>query len=603
MKTILRVFKFIRGFELIFVLSMVTNILYSVLTAASIAIIQPILKVIFSQEAPSQVTSVPTGFLSELKEWFYGTITTIVITDDKATMLLRLSMLIIATFLAKNIAKYLGGNFNTRLAEGMVKSMRDKLFTRMINLSMDFFNRNKSGDLISLVTNDIGTMHGSISPLIMVVFREPIQIIVMLSLLISFSPTLTLLAFSTSIFSLVLVRFSTKYLRRYASRMQATVASFTSVLQETTSGIRAIKSADAERHAVKRFTDETYRYVRAAIKSQKVGDLVPAVNDMLAIVALSTVLYVGGMQVFAGKLQGSELMAFLFLLFGIMSPIASVTGLPAQIQRGLVAAERVFAVMDSMPSVPAGEKTVTGLRTQFEVKNMSFKYNDTPVLQDITFTLQKGKKLALVGPSGGGKSTMVDIIARFYDPYQGEVLLDGENIRNFTLESYRPLFGIVSQEAVLFNDTIANNIALGFPNATPEDIERAARIANAHEFIAKLPEGYNSYVGDRGVLLSGGQKQRISIARAIVRQPEILIFDEATSALDSESEQAVQEAISRVLENRTAIIIAHRLSTIISADEILVLDGGRITERGNHATLLAQGGTYKRLYDIQFKNG
>ncbi len=603
MKTIFRVFKFIRGFELIFVLSMLTNILYSVLTAASIAIIQPILKVIFSQEAPSPVTPVPSGFLSELKEWFYGMITSIVITDDKATMLLRLSILIIATFLAKNIAKYFGGNFNTRLAEGMVKSMRDKLFTKMINLSMDFFNKNKSGDLISLVTNDIGTMHGSISPLIMVVFREPIQIIVMLGLLISFSPTLTLLAFSTSIFSLLLVRFSTKYLRRYASRMQATVASFTSVLQETTSGIRAIKSADAERHAVKRFTDETYQYVRSAVKSQKVGDLVPAVNDMLAIAALSTVLYVGGMQVFAGKLQGSELMAFLFLLFGIMSPIASVTGLPAQIQRGLVAAERVFAVMDSIPSVPSGEKTVAGLRTQFEVKNMSFKYNDTPVLQDISFTLQKGKKLALVGPSGGGKSTMVDIIARFYDPYQSEVLLDGVNIRNFTLDSYRPLFGIVSQEAVLFNDTIANNIALGFPNATPDDIERAARIANAHEFIAKLPEGYNSYVGDRGVLLSGGQKQRISIARAIVRQPEILIFDEATSALDSESEQAVQEAISRVLENRTAIIIAHRLSTIISADEILVLDGGRITERGNHATLLAQGGTYKRLYDIQFKNG
>lgn len=603
MKTVFRVLRFLRGFELILILSVICNTLYSLLTAASIAIIQPILQVIFKQDSVQSATaSVPLGAASGLKDQFYYWISTVVVSPDKQVMLFRLSLFIIGAFVAKNVFKYLGANLNTRLSEGMVKSMRDSLFSKMVNLSMDFFNRSKAGDLISLVTNDINTMHGSISPLVITLFREPIQITIMLFMLISFSPTLTLLAFSTSIFSLIIIKTSTKYIRRYATRMQKSTANFTSVLQETTSGIRAIKSSGAEAHAIKRFMDETYHYVRSSIKNQKVVDLVPSINDVLAIVALSTVLYVGGLQVFDGKMNGSDLMAFLFLLFGIMSPVSSLAGVPSQIQRGLVASERIFDVIDSMPSVASGSKVLTEFTSQLEVKNFTFSYNEHPVLQNVSFTIPKSKKVAFVGPSGGGKSTMVDTIIRFYDPQQGELLIDGTNVREYTVESYRSLFGIVSQESILFNDTVAGNIALGAPNATREEIEQAAKIANAHDFIMKLPEGYDSIVGDRGVLLSGGQKQRIAIARAVVRQPQILIFDEATSALDSESEKAVQEAVNRVLENRTAIIIAHRLSTILDADEIIVFEGGRIVERGNHAQLFALGGTYKRLYDIQFSN-
>jgi subfamily B ATP-binding cassette protein MsbA len=600
-KTVFRVFRFLRGFEFILILSVLCNTLYSLLTAASIAIIQPILQVIFKQDSTSALTSaIPLGKAADFKDQFYQWISSIVISPDKPTMLFRLSLFIIGAFVAKNIFKYLGANLNTRLGEGIIKSMRDSLFARMVNLSMDFFNKSKAGELMSLVTNDIGVMHGSITPLVVTLFREPIQIAVMLFMLISFSPKLTLLAFSTSIFSLFIIRFSTKYIRRYASRMQMSTSNFTSVLQETTSGIRAIKSSGAEKHAIKRFTEETYQYVRSSIKNQKVVDLVPSINDVFAIVALSTVLYVGGLQVFDGKMNGSDLMAFLFLLFGIMSPITSITGIPSQIQRGLVAAERVFAVIDSTPSVISGTKELTEFSSKLEIQNLTFSYHEKPVLHDISLTIPKSKKIAFVGPSGGGKSTMVDTIVRFYDPQSGRITLDGTNIREFTIESYRSLFGIVSQESVLFNDTVAGNIALGFPGATRADIERAAHIANAHDFIMLLPNGYDSIVGDRGVLLSGGQKQRIAIARAVVRQPQILIFDEATSALDSESEKAVQEAVNRVLENRTAIIIAHRLSTIIDADEILVFEGGRIVERGNHAQLLDQAGTYKRLYDIQF---
>ncbi|MBI3258856.1 MAG: ABC transporter ATP-binding protein [Ignavibacteriae bacterium] len=603
MKTVFRVLRFLRGFELVLFLSVICNTLYSLLTAASIAIIQPILQVIFNQDSAVNIAaSIPVGAVSGIKDKFYYWISTVVVSPDKQVMLFRLSLFIIAAFVAKNIFKYLGANLNTRLGEGIVKSMRDTLFMKMVNLSMDFFNRSKAGDLMSLVTNDISVMHGSITPLVVTLFREPIQIIIMLFMLISFSPELTLLAFSTSIFSLIIIRTSTKYIRRYASRMQKSTANFTSVLQETTSGIRAVKSTGAESHAVRRFTEETYRYVRSAIKNQKVVDLVPSINDVLAIVALSTVLYVGGLQVFAGKMNGSDLMAFLFLLFGIMSPVSALAGIPSQVQRGLVASERVFAVIDSMPGVVSGNKILPEFTSQLEVKNLTFSYHEHPVLKDVSFTIPKSKKIAFVGPSGGGKSTMVDTIIRFYDPQQGELLIDGTNIREFTLESYRSLFGIVSQESILFNDTVAGNIALGAPDATREEIEQAAKIANAHDFIMKLPEGYDSIVGDRGVLLSGGQKQRIAIARAVVRQPQILIFDEATSALDSESEKAVQEAVNRVLENRTAIIIAHRLSTILDADEIFVFDGGRIVERGNHSQLLALGGTYRRLYDIQFSN-
>jgi len=590
-----------RGFEFILILSVVCNTLYSLLTAASIAIIQPILQVIFKQDSTSvSPSAVALGTVSGIKDSFYHWIGSVVLSPDKSTMLFRLSLFIIAAFIAKNIFKYLGANLNVRLGEGIIKSMRDSLFGKMVNLSMDFFNRSKSGELMSLVTSDIGVMHGSITPLVVTLFREPIQVVVMLFLLISFSPELTLIAFSTSLFSLLIIRFSTKYIRRYATRMQISTANFTSVLQETTSGIRAVKSSGAEPHAIRRFTDETYQYVRSAIKNQKVVDLVPSINDILAIVALSVVLYVGGLQVFSGKMNGSDLMAFLFLLFGIMSPITSLTGIPAQIQRGLVAAERVFAVIDSSPTVVSGSKKLSGFSSQLEIKNLTFSYHEKPALQDVSFCIPKSKKIAFVGPSGGGKSTMIDTIIRFYDPQKGEITIDSTNIREFTLESYRALFGIVSQEPILFNDTVAGNISLGFPNATAQDIERAAKIANAHDFIMQLPNDYNSVVGDRGVLLSGGQKQRIAIARAVVRQPQILIFDEATSALDSESEKAVQEAVNRVLENRTAIIIAHRLSTIIDADEILVFDGGKIVERGNHSQLIALDGTYKRLYDIQF---
>jgi subfamily B ATP-binding cassette protein MsbA len=296
-------------------------------------------------------------------------------------------------------------------------------------------------------------------------------------------------------------------------------------------------------------------------------------------------------------------MTFLFMLFSIMSPISSLNSLYARIQRGIVGSERVFAVMDTAPTVQEGTEQAPNLQNSIEINDLSFRYTDeVQILDNVSFSIPKSKTIALVGNSGSGKSTLADLLIRFYDPEHGGILLDGKDVRDFTFHSYRRLFGIVSQEATLFNDTITNNIRIGNADATDEEVQQAAKIANAHEFIAPMPQGYNTLIGDRGVLLSGGQRQRLAIARALVGKPEILIFDEATSSLDSESEKIVQNAIIEVLKNRTAIIIAHRLSTIVHADNIIVMDKGRIAEEGTHTELLQKNGIYKKLYEIQYNH-
>lgn len=596
-KTAFRILGFIRSFELIFILSLLCNTLYSILSTITITVIHPILEVLFST-TNGQHASATTS--NNLKDKFYHLISQLIVSDDYNSTLLKLCGFIVVIFTAKNIVKYLGSNLNTRLVEGMVKKMRDTLFSKIMGQSLVFYQNRASGDIMSLVSNEIGAMNGVISPLLSTLFREPVEIAFFLILLLSFSPFLTLIALGSSVCSLLLIRFSTTRLRRYAVRMQNAMSSFTAVLQESIYAIRIIKALSAEQTAIGRFKRQTHDYVRAAIKNQKTSDAVPAINEILAITALSAVLFMGGREVFAGTMKGEELMTFLFALFGIMSPINHITGIPSQIQRGLVAANRVFEIIDSQPTVQSGSETVDSFRHTLEARNLSFSYGNKLVLKDISIVLPKSKKIAFVGTSGGGKSTMTDLFIRLYDPTSGAILLDGKDIRQFTLESYHRLFGIVSQEAILFNDTIANNISFGAAQADRNTLEEAAKAAHAHNFILELPQGYETIVGDRGTKLSGGQRQRISIARALINRPEILIFDEATSALDSESEFLVQQAINTVLENRTAIIVAHRLSTIRDADVIYVFDDGNVVEYGSHDELIALNGIYKRLFTIQF---
>ncbi|MES2766852.1 MAG: ABC transporter ATP-binding protein [Bacteroidota bacterium] len=591
---------FITPFKGLLSLQIFLNSLFAVVSVFTIAIVQLIAQVLASGKPAPIIAPQNLSWLDALKESFFNSLKGLVYAPTQQGVLVKLSFLIIALFVFKNIIKYFNSLTTLRLEEGIIKNIRDQVFQKLTSLSVDYFSRSKSGHLMSVINNDVGVVNGTTVASFSTLLREGIQVVLYLLLLISLSPRLTAIAFSTSILSLVVIRMATKYLKRYAGRMQDAMADYTSALQETLSGIRIVKAYNAEPTVVNRFKNQTAHYIHSALKHQKVTSLIPAINEIFAITALSVVFYIGGMEVAEGTMRGDELWAFLFALFTIMAPIASVVNTAAGLQRGVIASERVFAVLDEEPLVKSGSTVLKEFNNSIEVRNVTFAYGEKPVLKDASFTVEKSKKVALVGASGSGKSTMLDLLIRFYDPHSGGIYADGKNIRELTVESYRALFGIVSQEATLFNDTVANNIRFGQPEIPIEEIIKAAKIANAHEFISAMTHGYDTPIGDRGVLLSGGQRQRLAIARALARNPQILIFDEATSALDSESEKIVQSAIDEVLKSSTAIIVAHRLSTIINSDEILVFDQGEIAERGTHHELLLKDGVYRRLYDIQF---
>ncbi len=612
----LRIKDFVLPFFWLFLLSIILNTTFSVFNAASIALIKPVIQLIIPEENSSPpvsateqgISSSPAGnemvggnFLSDIKEDFYGVIQGIVRSDSGPEgSLINLSFLIIGIFILKNIFKYLGAVTSVQLEQGIIKSIRDQVFNKLTSLSVGYFTKNKSGTLISVIANDVAVLNSTTVASFNIILRELTQIIIFLFLLTSVSVTLTLIAFSTSIISIGIIRFAVKYLRRYAARMQTAMADYTSTLQETIAGIRVIKAYNAEQAANKRFADVTKRFVKSAVKHKKILTLIPAFNEVFAIVALCVVLLVGGSAVINGTMTADDFFLFLFTLFAIMSPITTVISAISNFQRGFVAAERVFDVLDHQPEVKTGEVKINGFKNEIEIRNIDFAYDDTAVLKDVSLTIPKGKKIAFVGPSGSGKSTILDLIIRFYDPDKGEILVDGRNIRDLDVVSYRSLFGIVSQETILFNDTIANNMKYGDAAATKDQLIEASKIANAHDFILKAKDGFDTYVGDRGITLSGGERQRVAIARALLGDPEILVFDEATSSLDAESEHVVQEAIDKSLKSKTAIIVAHRLSTIVKCDEIYVFDKGRIVEKGSHNELLRNGGLYKKLYDIQF---
>ncbi|MBM2814597.1 MAG: hypothetical protein HW421_1359 [Ignavibacteria bacterium] len=593
---------FIKPFGGLLFFALVLNTIFSALNAISIAMIKPIFQIIFYQKI--DIAQIPSGSAADnIKNGFYNFISGLVSgSNDMSGNLINLSILIIAIFLLKNIFKYTGSITTAKVEEGIIKSIRDNVFKKLTSLSVEFFDRSKEGSLISIITNDVGILYSTTVSNLVTILRESIQIILFLFLLIALSPFLTLIAFSTSIISFLLMRIGIKFLRRYASRMQSAMADFTTALQETISGIRIFKAYNAEEVSNKRFSRDTASYVRSALKYNKIISIIPSINEVFAIVALTVVLFIGGLQTINGIMKADDLMTFLFALFAIMSPIGTVVNGISQFQRGIVASERVFTILEREQTVVSGDKECKSFNDKIEIKNLNFAYNDTPVLQNINFRIEKSKKVAFVGASGSGKSTMLDLIIRFYDPIDGEITIDGVNIRDLTIESYRSKFGVVSQDCILFNDTVTNNIRFGDLSISYKEILNAARIANAYNFITNLPQGFDTIIGDRGLNLSGGERQRISIARALARNPEILIFDEATSSLDSESERVVQDAINESLKDRTAIIVAHRLATIINCDEILVFDNGYIVEHGSHTALLNQNGVYKKLYDIQIGN-
>lgn len=600
-----RVLRFVSPFRGLLAFSLVANLLFSLFNALTLAIVEPVFRTLFSGQQtasgamalPPNVTQVGTTLKASFDNFIYG----LLISPDFFTTIRNLSIAIFLLFLFRSITKYMSNLISTRLEEGIMKSIRDALFMKLTDLSMEYYGRRKTGEIISLLTNDVGVLNHATINSITTLWRELTTIVIYVTLLLIISAKLTAIALVISLLGLVLIRTSTTFLRRYGARMQNAQADYTATLQETVTGIRVIKALTVEPLMIRKFVTQTAHFVRSALKNTRVLSLVPAVNDTFGILALVAVFYAGGAALAGGELTAPNLMTFLFLLFGLMQPISVTISTIAGMQRGIVAASNIVNTLDEEPSVITGTEQALPFDRAIDIRNVSFAYGSADVLRDVSFSIRRGETVALVGASGSGKSTMLDLLMRFYDPQQGTIDFDGTNVRAFDLASYRRRFGTVSQETILFNDSVANNISLGEPDAERTAVERAAGIAHADTFIRALPEGYDTNIGDRGMKLSGGQRQRVAIARALYRDPDVLLFDEATSALDTESERIVQDAINGVLKNRTAVIVAHRLSTIVHADRILVFDHGRIVEEGSHDELLGRKGVYARLHALQFK--
>ncbi len=587
---------FVRPAWRLVLFSTLANLTFSTANALILAVVEPVFRTLFGASS----SPLPTGAVaaSGFMKVFNDTLGAFITSGDRSESLRSISLVIVGLFVIRGLTKYVSAVISTRLEEGIMKRVRDALFNHISDQSLDFFSKRKAGEIMSLLTNDVHILNHATINSITVMWREVSTVIIYLTLLGLISIKLTAISIGVSMMGLLLIRTATKLLRSYGTRLQAAQADYTSTLQETVFGIRVVKGMNIEHFITARFAEQTAAFVRRATRNARVMGLIPMVNDTFGIMALVTVFYIGSMDTAAGIIAPSSLMTFLFLLFGLMQPISAIVNTIAAMQRGIAAGANVAAALATEPTITSGTVEPPALLPVLEATNVSFSYADREVLSNVSFTIHPGEKVALVGASGSGKSTALDLIMRFYDPISGSIRVNGTDVRTLDLGAYRRLFGVVSQESLLFNDSIARNIALGDDDMDIERVQLAAHIAHADGFIRETPNGYDTVIGDRGMRISGGQRQRIAIARALYRQPPILLFDEATSALDTESERLVQGAIDDALVGRTAIIVAHRLSTVVNADRILVFDNGRIVEEGSHAELLALNRVYKRLHSL-----
>lgn len=525
--------------------------------------------------------------------------------ETKQRTLLNICLFLIAAFFMKNLFLYLNKQVIFSIQTRATKKLRDNVFQSIIEMHLDYFNNQRVGGLMNHVYNDVQNVQSSISTTFINLVQNPFAIFIYMGVLFLLSWKLTLFAFTVSILIFFVIRTIGKKVKDLARTFQSNMGDMNSVLQEKFNGIKVIKSSAYEDVEFMKFRAFTRKFRRLELRINRLRNIISPLNETLLVMAISFVLWFGGLQVFDGSMTGNELIVFAFSLYSTMGPIKMLGEANTQIQLGLVSVERLFAVLDAQSDVINGDRAVRSIDSSIKFEDVCFKYRkeaDAPyVLDHVSFEVKKGEMVALVGESGSGKSTVVDLLLRFYDVDGGRITIDGVDIRDLDYKQLRKLIGIVSQEVILFNDTIEQNIAYGIDGeVSREKVMAAARLANAERFIEEKPMQYDTIVGDRGVQLSGGQRQRLAIARAMIKNPDLLIFDEATSALDNESEKVVQEAIDHALENRTALVVAHRLSTVKNADKIIVLDKGRAVESGTHEELLEKNGLYKMYYDIQF---
>lgn len=532
-------------------------------------------------------------------------ITTLKPGSQGLTRLTLLALFLIFTYFLKELFYYWQRFLLAYVSQKAIRDLRNDLYNHLQNLSLSFYNKNKTGEIMSRVTNDVGVLQNAIVNGALGLFYEFVTLLGALIYLFILDFQLTLFVIIVLPLVAYILKFFNKKIRKASRNVQVKLADVSQVLEETLSSIKVVKSFVREDYEFERFSAENDENFRAKVRSEQYGASLTSIIEFITALSFTVILWFGGYQVMNGRLQAAELIAFFALLLSIMNPISSLSKLSTTFQQALAAAERIFEIMEiNSPKLVEDKNTkvLDKVEGRLEFQDISFAYNQgEEILNGISFTIEPGQILALVGPSGAGKTTIADLIMRFYQPTKGRILLDGTDINELNLDFLRGQIGIVPQETILFSGTLRNNIRYGKLEATDEEIRAAAEAANAHEFITSFPDGYETIVGERGVGLSGGQRQRVAIARAILKNPRILILDEATSALDTESEVLVQEALNRLMKNRTTLVIAHRLSTIKNADRIIVLSQGKIVETGTHDQLMALGGLYYSLYKTSFQ--
>jgi subfamily B ATP-binding cassette protein MsbA len=525
---------------------------------------------------------------------------------DQIHQLKMFCILLLGSFVLKNLFYYINNISLSYVQNNLIQDIRNSLYKHLQRLSLSFYDNNKTADISSIVLRDVSAMRTAFTQSIQKLINEPLNILVLIFMLFIISPKLTLIALITiPVSGFVIVKLG-QSIRRKAKRSSIQIAGVMNILHETLTGIRIVKAFTREKFENKKFALENYKFYKLAYRKDRIKFLNTPLNDTIGVSMGAILLWVGGKEVILGNsLNPDDFMRFIIFLFAMLQPARKLGSVNSQIQTGLASAGRVFSILDTPIEIKNSStaSSIAEFENSIEFKSVSFKYENAKneSLKDINVSIAKGDTVALVGSSGAGKSTFVDLISRFYDIQDGRILIDGVNIKNIKLSSLRMLVGVVTQETILFNDTILNNIKYGDEFATIEDVKKASNAANALEFINELPEKFDTIIGEKGARLSGGQRQRIAIARAILKNPQILILDEATSSLDTESERKVQIAIDNLVKDRTVIVIAHRLSTIENADEILVFHDGEIIEKGKHGELLDKIGRYTSLYEIQKK--
>lgn len=603
MKNIVRMLRLINGHWKNTILYMLFNILTAVSSLFSIAMVIPFLRVLFGMDY-LVLNPVPFEFkVAAIQHNFNYFISSLLIEHGTSKTLVFVCITITILFLFRNIFTYLSTYFMAPVRNGIVEDLRNKMFRKTLFLPMSFFSSERKGDILSRISNDVQEVDNSVMSSIQVIFKDPVFIVFYLTTLFLMNFKLTLIILVLLPFIGLLLSTISRSLRRKSKVGQQRLGTLMSLVDESLHGLRIIKAFTAEENVYAKTADVNRSYTKLQIRIFRKRNLASPLTEFISILVMAVILYLGATMVIKDGLAFSAevFIAYIMIFSQILPPAKSFAAAWYNVQKGMASLDRIDELLNTDEKInnPENPVQINGFNKYIEYRNVSFSYESTQVLTNINLKIEKGKTVAIVGASGAGKTTMIDLLPRFFDVSEGEILIDDIPIKNLNVPDLRSLFGIVNQEPILFNDSFYNNIAFGKQGCTKEEVERAAYIANAHDFIMETPEGYNTIIGERGTKLSGGQRQRLSIARAVLKNPPILILDEATSSLDSENERIVQDALDRLLSDRTSLVIAHRLSTIVNADLIVVLDNGKIVEQGKHDELIKLDGQYKYLYDLQ----